>query len=282
MEEIEKAPAKINLCLNVLNKRADGYHDMEMIMTPIDLNDRLTFSLLDREIRVDSKSSSMPLNEKNIVYKTADLLRKKYGVKKGVSIYIDKAIPIAAGLGGGSSDAAATLRALNRLWNLDLSLDELSETGEEIGADVPFCVYNQTAYVTGKGENVLPIRPFPFAWVIIAKPPKGISSWTVFKDLNISALPVYPIDKLRSAVEDNDFNECVKHTGNALESEAIKQNPLTGELKDKMLEFGAETALMSGTGPTVYGLTQNYNKANRIVNGLKGFCKDVFLVRTIN
>lgn len=282
MEEIEKAPAKINLCLNVLCKRADNYHDMEMIMTPIDLNDRLSFSLLAKEIRIDSNSSSMPLNEKNIVYKTAELLREKYSVEKGVSIYIDKRIPIAAGLGGGSSDAAATLRALNRLWQLNLSLDELAAAGDEIGADVPFCVYNQTAYVTGKGENIEPIRSFPFAWVIIAKPRKGISSWTVFKDLNIAELPVYPVDKLKKAIENNDFEGCIRYTGNALESEAVKQNPQTGELKNKMLKFGAETALMSGTGPTVYGLTRNLNKANRIVNGLKGFCKDVFLVRTLN
>lgn len=281
MEEIEKAPAKINLCLNVLNKRSDNYHEMEMIMTPIDLTDRLSFSLEDREISIDSNSSFMPLDERNIVYKTADLLRKKYAIQKGVSVYIDKTIPIASGLGGGSSDAAAALRALNRLWKLELSLNELAAVGEEIGADVPFCVYNQTAYVTGKGEQVQPIRSFPFAWVIVAKPPKGISSWTVFKNLNVSALPVYPVDKLRQAIEDNDFSACIKYTGNALEAEAVKQNPLTGELKNKMLEFGADTALMSGTGPTVYGLTQNYKKANRIVNGLKGFCKDVYLVRTM-
>lgn len=281
MEEIEKAPAKINLCLNVSKKRVDGYHDMEMIMTPIDLNDRLSFNPMDKGITIDSNSSFMPLNEKNIVYKTADLLRNKYGIEKGVSIYIDKHIPIAAGLGGGSSDAAATLRALNRLWQLELSLEELALIGEEIGSDVPFCVYNQTAYVTGKGNHIQPIRSFPFSWVVIAKPSKGISSWTVFKELNVPDLPVYPVNQLRLAIEENDFNQCMRYTGNALEAEAIKQNPLIEELKAKMLEFGADTALMSGTGPTVYGLTQNKNKANRLVNGLKGFCKDVFLVGTL-
>lgn len=282
MEETEKAPAKINLCLNVLNKRPDGYHDMEMIMTPIDLTDRLTFRLMEKGIEIDSNSSFMPLNEKNIVHKTAELLQKTCGVQKGVSVYIDKSIPIAAGLGGGSSDAAAALRALNRLWQLELSLDELAEIGEEIGADVPFCVFNKTAVVTGKGEEVQPIPSFPFAWVIVAKPPKGISSWTVFKELNVQELPTYPIDNLRQAIEADNFNECVKYTGNALESEAVKQNPLVLDLKNKMLEFGAETALMSGTGPTVYGLTRNYKKAKRIVNGLKGFCKNVYLVRTIS
>lgn len=282
MEETEKAPAKINLCLNVLNKRPDGYHDMEMIMTPIDLTDRLTFNLIEKGIAIDSNSSFMPLNEKNIVFKTAELLQKTYGVEKGVSVYIDKSIPIAAGLGGGSSDAAATLRALNRLWQLELSLDELAVVGEKIGADVPFCIYNKTAVVTGKGEGIQPISSFPFSWVIVAKPPKGISSWTVFKELTLSELPSYPINKLRQAIEANDFNECVKYTGNALEGEAVKQNPLVLELKNKMLAFGVETALMSGTGPTVYGLTQNYKKAKRIVNGLKGFCKNVYLVRTIS
>ncbi|GEK89519.1 4-diphosphocytidyl-2-C-methyl-D-erythritol kinase [Alkalibacterium putridalgicola] len=281
MSLYEKAPAKINLCLNVLRKREDGFHEMEMLMTPIDLADRLTFSLLDREISLDSNSSFMPLDERNIVYKTAQLLKDTYQVTQGADIYIEKNIPIAAGLGGGSSDAAATLRGLNRLWNLELSLDELARLGEQIGSDVPFCVYNQTAFVSGRGEIVEPIQPFPKAWVILVKPPKGISSWTVFKDLDISQLLSYEIQAMREAIENHSFKDAVRYAGNALEVQAVKQNPLIIEVKDKMLQFGAETALMSGTGPTVYGLTQNMKKAQRIVNGLKGFCKEVYLVRTL-
>lgn len=277
----EKAPAKINLCLNVLKKRDDGFHEMEMIMTPVDLADRLTFDLLNETITLDSNSAFMPLDERNIVYKTAQLLKDTYGVTEGADIYIEKHIPIAAGLGGGSSDAAATLRGLNRLWNLELSLDELAKLGEQIGSDVPFCVYNQTAFVSGRGEIVEPISRFPKAWVIMVKPPKGISSWTVFKELDISQLASYDILAMRKSIEQGSFKDAIRYAGNALEVQAVKQNPLIIEVKDKMIAFGAETALMSGTGPTVYGLTQNMKKAKRIVNGLKGFCREVYLVRTL-
>lgn len=281
MSLYEKAPAKINLCLNVLRKRNDGFHEMEMLMTPIDLADRLTFDSNEKGITLDSNSSFMPLDERNIVYKTAQLIRNTYNVAEGADIFIEKNIPIAAGLGGGSSDAAATLRGLNRLWHLDLSLDDLAQLGAQIGSDVPFCVYNQTAFVSGRGDIVEPISPFPKAWVILVKPPKGISSWTVFKDLEISQLSVYDIKTMREAIDSHSFKEAVQYAGNALEVQAVKQNPMIIEVKDKMLQFGAETALMSGTGPTVYGLTQNIKKAKRIVNGLKGFCKEVYLVRTL-
>ncbi|MDZ7834091.1 MAG: 4-(cytidine 5'-diphospho)-2-C-methyl-D-erythritol kinase [Alkalibacterium sp.] len=277
----EKAPAKINLCLNVLRKRDDGFHEMEMLMTPVDLADRLTFDLHENDIVLDSSSSFMPLDERNIVYKAAQLLKETFQVSQGVEIFIEKNIPIAAGLGGGSSDAAAALRGLNNLWQLDLTLDELAHLGEQIGSDVPFCVYNQTAFVSGRGEIVNPIASFPKAWVILVKPPKGISSWTVFKDLKIKDLPHYDITSMKSKIEEHAFQEAVKYAGNALEVQASRQNPLILEVKKKMLQFGAETALMSGTGPTVFGLTQNQKKATRIVNGLKGFCREVYLVRTL-
>ena len=281
MSLYEKAPAKINLCLNVLRKREDGFHEMEMIMTPIDLADRLTFNLQPKKISLDSNSSFMPLDERNIVYQTARLLKETYQVKQGVDIFIEKNIPIAAGLGGGSSDAAATLRGLNRLWNLNLTLDQLALLGEQVGSDVPFCVYNRTAFVTGRGDVVEPIEVFPKSWVILVKPPKGISSWTVFKNLEITSLPTYDIQSMREKIENGSYQEAVRFAGNALEVQATKQNPLIIEVKEKMIRFGADTALMSGTGPTVYGLTQNLKKAKRIVNGLKGFCREVYLVRTL-
>lgn len=283
MSLYEKAPAKINLCLNVLRKRPDGFHEMEMIMTPIDLADRLTFHTHPEtdKIIIDSTSSFMPLDERNIVYQAAQLLKDTCQVNQGVEIFIEKNIPIAAGLGGGSSDAAATLRGLNRLWHLNLTLDQLAKIGEEIGSDVPFCIYNQTAFVSGRGEIVEPIDSFPKAWVILVKPPKGISSWTVFKNLEIDRLPHFDIQSMREKIENHAFKEAIQFTGNALEVQATKQNPLIIEVKEKMIQFGADTALMSGTGPTIYGLTQNLKRAKRIVNGLKGFCREVYLVRTL-
>lgn len=282
MQVMEKAPAKINLCLNVLGKREDGFHEMEMVMTTIDLSDRLTFTLQEKDVTVDSNSSFMPLDERNIVVKTAQLVKDTYRVDAGVHIYIDKQIPIAAGLGGGSSDAAATLRALNDLWELNRPLAELAELGEQIGSDIPFCVYGQTAYVTGRGEMVTPLPSFPSCWIIVVKPFKGISSWTVFKDLNVKTLPHYPVDSLLQGIKEGAFDACISHVGNALEEKASEQNPHILTVKKKMLAFGADAALMSGTGPTVFGLTQNLTKAKRIVNGLSGFCKEVYLVRHLN
>lgn len=281
MEVYEKAPAKVNLCLNVLGKRPDGFHEMEMLMTPIDLADRLSFRLDTEKISIDSNSSFMPLDEKNIVYKAADLLRQSAGIDCGAEIYIEKNIPIAAGLGGGSSDAAAALRALNCLWKTGYSISQLAELGEQIGSDVPFCLYGQTAYVTGRGEKIERTAPVPSCWVIIVKPRRGISSWSVFEELEVSDLPRYNVLGMKRAVEAGDYEQVIRFAGNALEKQAAKQNPLILEVKQKMTAFGADAAIMSGTGPTVFGLTQSYNKARRVVNGLKGFCKEVYLVRTI-
>lgn len=282
MEVTEKAPAKINLILDVLGKRGDGFHEMETVMTSIDLADRLTFTpRKDAEIVLTSNSAFMPLDERNIVYKAAVLLQKHLPSPKGALIDIDKQIPIAAGLGGGSSDAAATLRGLNQLWDLQCSLKELARIGSEIGSDVPFCVFGRTSYATGRGEEVVVIDEIPQCWVVLVKPPKGISSWTVFEKLDIQRLSHFDVKAMVEAIKVKEYKAVVSLAGNALEEVSADQQPMITRIKESMLKFGADTAVMSGTGPTVYGLTQSYSKAKRIVNGLKGFCKEVYLVRTL-
>lgn len=282
MEVIEKAPAKINLTLDVIGKREDGFHEMEMVMTSIDLADRITLTPRDDDqITLSSNSAFMPLDERNIVHKTATLFREKKKMNKGVHIQINKKIPIAAGLGGGSSDAAAVLRGLNRLWAMDCSLDELATIGAEIGSDVPFCVYGRTSYATGRGEEVQLIDEIPQCWVVLVKPPKGISSWTVFENLAIDSLPHFDSEAMVQAIQEKNYEEVAAQAGNALEKVSAEQQPLITQVKEKMLQFGADTAVMSGTGPTVYALTQKQSKAKRIVNGLKGFCKEVYMVRTL-
>ncbi|MEK6190475.1 MAG: 4-(cytidine 5'-diphospho)-2-C-methyl-D-erythritol kinase, partial [Carnobacterium alterfunditum] len=175
MEIIEKAPAKINLSLDVLYKRADGYHEMEMVMTSIDLADRIVLKTIEEDrIVIQSTNGFLPLDQRNHAYKAAKLLKDTYQIEKGVSISIEKKIPIAAGLAGGSSDAAATLRGLNRLWHLNLSNDELALLGEKIGSDVPYCIYGGTAYATGRGEKIQQIDTLPQCWVVLVKPKKGI------------------------------------------------------------------------------------------------------------
>lgn len=282
MEIIEKAPAKINLSLDVLHKRDDGYHEMEMVMTSIDLADRLTLTLLEEDrIVIETNRSFLPLDERNIAYRAANLLKKAFDVKQGVHIHIEKNIPVAAGLGGGSSDAAATLRGVNQLWNLKLSLEELAEFGEQIGSDVPFCIYGGSAYAYGRGEKIQPIKEVPQCWVVLVKPRRGISSWTIFEHLQVDKLAHPDTEFLLRAIQNMDYPSMVQHLGNALEEVSIAKQPKIKLIKNKMLEFGADTALMSGTGPTIYGLCQKYSRAQRVFNGLKGFCDEVYLVRTL-
>lgn len=278
----EKAPAKINLSLDVLHKRDDGYHEMEMVMTSIDLADRLTLTLLEEDrILIESNNGFLPLDERNIAYRSAMLLKKQFNIHQGVHIFIEKHIPIAAGLGGGSSDAAATLRGLNRLWDLGLNLDELAELGAQIGSDVPFCIYGGSAYAYGRGEKIKPLEDVPQCWVVLVKPRRGISSWTVFEGLDVEKLTHPDTKSILEAIDGMDYSLMANHLGNALENVSMHKQPKIEQIKQKMLQFGADTALMSGTGPTIYGLCQKYSRAQRVFNGLKGFCNEVYLVRTL-
>jgi 4-diphosphocytidyl-2-C-methyl-D-erythritol kinase len=165
---VVKAPAKINLSLDVLHKRPDGYHEVEMIMTTIDLADRVELTLLDSDkINILSHNRFVPDDQRNLAFQAAQLLKERYHVNKGVTIMIEKNIPVAAGLAGGSSDAAATLRGLNKLWKLGLTLDELADIGSEIGSDVSFCVYGGTALAKGRGEKITELPPPPTCWVVV-------------------------------------------------------------------------------------------------------------------
>ena len=282
MEIIEKAPAKINLSLDVLYKREDGYHEMEMVMTSVDLADRIALKTLEEDlIVIHSTNGFLPLDQRNHAYKAAKLLKDTYHIKKGVDISIEKKIPIAAGLAGGSSDAAATLRGLNRLWHLNLSNEELVLLGEQIGSDVPYCIYGGTAYATGRGEKIQQIDAPPQCWVVLVKPKKGISTWTVFENLSFEQLVHPETEKMLLAIQEKDFLQMVCNTGNALETASAIKQPDIKRIKKKMIQFGADAALMSGSGPTVYALCKTYSKAQRVYNGLKGFCNEVYLVRTL-
>src|SRR5690554_754359 len=184
MKIYEKAPAKINLSLDVLHKRADQYHEVEMVMTMIDLADRLELSALARDtIIISSQAGYIPLDEKNLAFKAAKLIKERYDVKQGVYIHLDKKIPVSAGLAGGSSDAAATLRGLNRLWNLNIPMKELQDVGGELGSDVPFCISGGTAIARGRGEILEPLESPPQCWVILAKLPLSVSTADIYGKL---------------------------------------------------------------------------------------------------
>lgn len=282
MKLLMKAPAKINLSLDVLGKRQDGYHELEMIMTTIDLADRIELELLEEDtIVISSHSRYVPNDERNLAYKAAKLLKDRLGVKKGVEISIEKHIPVAAGLGGGSSDAAAVLRGLNKLWDLRLSLDELAALGLEIGSDVPFCVYGGTALAKGRGEILTPLPPPPRCWVVLAKPSIGVSTGEIYKQLELDHI-VHPNTKeMAEAIKNNDYRKMCDLVGNVLESVTLKKYPEVSTIKKDMARFGANAVLMSGSGPTVFALVRHDSRMQRIYNGLKGYCKQVFAVRML-
>ena len=279
-----KAPAKINLTLDVLGKRDDGYHEVEMVMTTIDLADRIDiYPRGDDKITIDCSACFVPLGEKNHVYQITKLLKEKLGIRKGVHFYIHKRIPVAAGLAGGSSDAAAAIRGLNRLWDLGLSVQEMAQIGSEIGSDVAFCVYGGTALATGRGEVITPLPSPPPAWVILAKPPMGVSTSEIYGMVRMGVISQYP-PKSRQMVEaimQRNYDQVYQSMGNHLETVTLSLYPEVRRLKEQMSRFGADAALMSGSGPTVFSLVDKESRVGRIYNGLRGFCKDVYAVRVI-
>ncbi|WP_127595930.1 4-(cytidine 5'-diphospho)-2-C-methyl-D-erythritol kinase [Paenibacillus lautus] len=283
MKIYEKAPAKINLMLDVLHKRPDGFHEVEMVMTMIDLADRLEMSEQKRDtIIITSQAGYIPLDEKNLAFQAARLIKERYDVKKGVHIHLDKKIPVAAGLAGGSSDAAATLRGLNRLWGLGIPQQELLALGAELGSDVPFCVTGGTALATGRGEILTPIPNPPQCWVIVAKPPINVSTAEVYGRLRSEQIQRHPsAERMVEALTQGSFQQMCQSLGNVLEEVTLKMHPEVQQLKEGMLKLGADGALMSGSGPTVFGLVFKESKVARIYNGLRGFCKEVYAVRLL-
>jgi 4-diphosphocytidyl-2-C-methyl-D-erythritol kinase len=282
MRILVKAPAKINLALDVLHKRNDGFHEVKMVMTTIDLADRLELELLDTDqIKISSYNRFVPDDNRNLAYQAALLLKNRFKISKGVSITITKSIPVAAGLAGGSSDAAATLRGLNKLWDLNLSLDELAEIGSEIGSDVSFCVYGGTALATGRGEKIQHIDPPPHCWVVLAKPTIGVSTGEVYGQLDLSNVNHPNVEEMVMAINQKDYTGICQLMGNVLEDVTLKIHPEVAQIKDQMKKFGADAVLMSGSGPTVFGLVHHDSRMQRICNGLRGFCDQVYAVRML-
>jgi 4-diphosphocytidyl-2-C-methyl-D-erythritol kinase len=209
-------------------------------------------------------------------------LKERFHLKEGVHIHLDKQIPVAAGLAGGSSDAAAALRGLNRLWQLNLTTEELCRLGSELGSDVPFCVTGGTALATGRGEQLQPLPPPPQCWVIIVKPSISVSTSDVYGRLRADAIEHHPrTNHLLDAIARGDYYAICNEMGNVLESVTLQMHPEVGGIKKMMLKLGADCSLMSGSGPTVFGLVQREAKAEKIYNGLRGFCKEVYVVRLL-
>lgn len=278
----EKAAAKINLALDVLNKRPDGYHEVRMVMTTVDLFDRIEcYEEQHGHIKIISTAAFVPEDERNLAYQAAALIKKRFNIQRGITIKITKHIPVSAGLAGGSSDAAATIRALNRLWKLNMSQQEMMELGSEIGSDVAFCVVGGTALATGRGEKIQPIKAPPPCWVILAKPPVSVSTAETYRALRLNEMSRPDIEGMLQALEDYNYDGICKSLGNVLESVTMKRVSEVAQIKEQMAQMGADGVLMSGSGPTVFGLTQYDSRVHRIYNSLMGYCPNVYAVRLI-
>ncbi len=278
----EKAPAKINLALDVVGKREDGFHDLNMVMTTIDLYDRLSFDKLNEDkIILNSNKHYLPNDSKNLVYQTVDLMKKTYGIKTGLKIYINKNIPVSAGLAGGSSDAAATIRAMNKMFKLNLNLSKMIEIGKQIGSDVPFCIYNKTAIVKGKGDMITPLSKVPKCWVVLVKPHFGVSTGEVFKNIQMDKIVHPNVEKIIHAVKKQDYHFLCQSIGNALESVTFQLYPEVKVIKEKLKVLGIDATLMSGSGPTVFGFVLKERKAKKIINSIDKNKYETYAVRIL-
>lgn len=276
----EKAPAKINLSSDTPMRYLDGLPKWNMVMTSIDLADYLTIEIHDhpQTIKVYTDSGFLPNDQRNLAYQAAHMLKTRFHQAAGVTIKIKKNIPVAAGLGGGSSDAAAVLRGLNAGWELGLSLEELAKLSLSIDSDVPYCVYSHTAHVTGHGEQVELLPPVPHDWVVVAKPKVSVSTPTILRQINYETLVHLDNAGLLQAMQTGNWRGALQKMGNVLEPVTEQQYPEIGRLKAKMLKLGADVAQMSGTGPTVFAICRSESRAKRVYNGLRGFCHEVYQV----
>ena len=287
MESIRlKARAKINLGLDVLRKREDGYHDVRMVMQTIGIYDRLIITRIPEEdIRIKSNLFFLPVNENNLIYKAAKLLKDSAGFAGGVEIDLNKFIPVSAGLAGGSTDAASTLFGINRLFDLGLSTKDLMELGVSIGADVPYCVMRGTALAEGIGEKLTALPPLPRCWILIAKPPVNVSTKLVYESLDMSGVDRHPdIDGLIDAIKRQDINGVCSLMGNVLENVTVPLYPVIESIKNDMMDNGAINAMMSGSGPTVFGIFLDEETILKCQAFLKkkGEARQVYITESFN
>lgn len=279
MKILEKAPAKINLALDVLGARDDGYHEVRMVMTTIDLADLVECDDSNEDaISVRMSAPYIPEDERNLAWRAAQIVKSRYGITRGVMISIQKRIPVAAGLAGGSSDAAATIRALNRLWKIGMSYEEMMEIAGMIGSDVPFCVRGGTALATGRGERIEALPTAPPCWVVLVRPDVSVSTAQIYKDWNEQGALHPDVRAMVASIREGNFAAICRFLGNTLEPVTMKRVPEILRIKNHMKQIGAEGILMSGSGPTVFALTQHESRMQRLLNGMKGYCREVFAV----
>lgn len=276
-----KAYGKINLALDVLRKREDGYHEVRMIMQTVDIFDSINMIKTNSgEIEIETNLFYLPTNENNIVYKAAKLLFDEFEINSGLNIKLKKFIPVSAGMAGGSADAASVMFGINKMFNLKLSKMELMERGVQIGADVPYCLMRGTALSEGIGEQLTALPDVVKCPILIAKPPISVSTKFVYENLRLDQIETHPdIDGMIQAIKDSDIRGVAERMENVLESVTIREYPQIQSLKEMMLKENAMNALMSGSGPTVFGLFENTEDAYRAKERIKesGITKQAYV-----
>ena len=289
MDKIQlKALAKINLGLDVLRRREDGYHEVKMIMQTIGLHDDLEIRKTKTPgIQVKTNLYYLPTNENNLVYKAAKLLMDEFQIQDGVSIQLKKRIPVAAGMAGGSSDGAAVLWGINQMYGLGLSMQALMERGVRLGADVPYCIQRGTALAEGIGEKLSVLPPMPKCTILIAKPGISVSTKFVYENLHANDLKPeqHPdVDSMIEAMRQKDLGLLCSRMGNVLETVTIPAYPVINEIKRTMMDNGAIGSMMSGSGPTVIGIFDSPAAAKQAMKAVRAakLAKQIFLTTPYN
>lgn len=286
MDELAiKALAKINLGLDVLRRREDGYHEVKMVMQTIHLYDQLHLKKIESGIYLETNLGFLPVDESNLAYRAARLMKEKYQIEEGIDIRLNKRIPVAAGMAGGSTDAAGVLYGINELFNLGIKRKELMELGVQIGADVPYCIMRGTALAEGIGEKLTSLPPMVKCPVVIAKPQVSVSTKYVYENLKLDEHTQHPdIDALIQNIRTKDLPAIAGSMGNLLETVTAKKYPEIEKIKELMRENGALNAMMSGSGPTVFGLFDELETAKMAAAIVRqsGLARQVFVTDIYN
>ena len=277
-----KAYGKVNISLDVVGKREDGYHLLSMIMQNIDLYDEIEVEKQECGIILECNKSYVPVDNRNLAYKAAEIFKERYDIVDVVKINIEKNIPVSAGLAGGSTDAAAVLKVMNKLFNVNATEEELMELGLKLGADIPYCIHGGTALCEGIGEIITPIKPFRDKIVVLVKPAFGVSTKEVYKNFNLEKVKQHPkTAEIINAIENDDLNFVASNMKNLLENVTLRKHKILIKIKEEMNACGAINSMMSGSGPTVFAFFDDMLKAQRCFEKMKKKYSDVFITRTI-
>ena len=278
-----KAYAKINISLDIVGKReSDGYHLLKMIMQNIDLYDEISIEKQKEDITISCNKSYVPTDSRNLAYKAASLFKETYNIEDGVHIDIVKNIPVSAGLAGGSTDAAAVLKLMNKIFKVNASNEELMEIGLKLGADIPYCINGGTALCEGIGEKITTLPSFKEKILVLVKPSFGVSTKEVYKAFNLDRVRIHPkTESLIEAMEKDDLYYVASNMKNLLENVTLRKHNILIKIKEDMNRYGAVGSMMSGSGPSVFAFFDDMLKAQRCYEKMKENHREVILTRTI-